>query len=136
MTLILFNAILEKISDNDTYYIEHREGTNAFRIMKDKKQAKKDNIIKVIETIDLKIKKSTNKSRISQLKGYRKELLNRYSRLGEIFVDIDNEKTETLDKVLDLDRKLASRKILKNASITHERNKLAKKYRSLGGNYD
>ena len=132
MTLILFNAILEKISDNDTYYNEHREGTNAFCITKDKKQTKKDDIIKVIETIDLKIKKSTNKSRISQLKGYRKELLNRYSSLGEIFVDIDNEKTETLDKVLDLDRKLASRKILKNASITPERNKLAKKYRSLG----
>ena len=132
MTLILFNAILEKISDNDTYYNEHRKGTNAFCITKDKKQTKKDDIIKVIETIDLKIKKSTNKSRISQLKGYRKELLNRYSSLGEIFVDIDNEKTETLDKVLDLDRKLASRKILKNASITPERNKLAKKYRSLG----
>ena len=43
------------------YYIEHREGTNAFRIKKDKKQAQKDDIIKVIENIDLKIKKSTNK---------------------------------------------------------------------------
>ena len=92
LTLILFNAILEKISDNDTYYIKHREGTNAFCITKDKKQAKKGDIIKVIETIDLKIKKSTNKSRISQLKGYRKELLNWYSSLGEILL------TQTMKK--------------------------------------
>ena len=69
--------------------------TNAFWIRKDKKQAEKDNIIKVIENIDLQIKKSTNKSRISQLKQYRKELLNRYSSLGETFVDLDDEKRET-----------------------------------------
>ena len=43
------------------YYIEHREGTNAFCIKKDTKQAQKDDIIKVIENIDLKTKKSTNK---------------------------------------------------------------------------
>ena len=29
-----FSSILEKIPDNDTYYIEHREGTNAFGIRK------------------------------------------------------------------------------------------------------
>ena len=109
----IFNAILEKIPDNDTYYVEHREGTNAFRIRKDKKQAEKDNITKVVETIDLKIKKSTNKSRISQLKQYRKELLNRNGSLGETFVDIDDQKTESLYKLLDLDRKLASDDIKK-----------------------
>ena len=37
----------------------------------------------------------------------RKELLNRYSSLGDTFVDIDDEKTETLDKLLHIDRKLA-----------------------------
>ena len=105
--------ILEKIPNNDIYYGEHREGTNAFPIRKDKKQAEKDDIIKVIETMELKMKKSTNKSRISQLKRYRKEFLNRYSSLGETFVDIDDEKTETLDKLLDLDRKLASGEIKK-----------------------
>ena len=109
----IFNAILEKIPDNDTYYVEHREGTNAFRIRKDKKQAEKDNITTVVETIDLKIKKSTNKSRISQLKQYRKELLNRNGSLGETFVDIDDQKTESLYKLLDLDRKLASDDIKK-----------------------
>ena len=103
-----FDTIIEKLPNNDTFYIEHCDGTNAFRIRKDKKQVEKDKIIKVIEDIDSKINKSTNKSRISQLKRMRKELLNRYSSLGETFVNIDDEKTETLDKLLDVDRKLAS----------------------------
>ena len=47
-----FDAILEKIPDSDTYYMEHREGTNAFRIRKDEKQVDYDKIIKLIETID------------------------------------------------------------------------------------
>ena len=72
-----FDAILEKIPDNDTYYVEHRGGTNAFRITKNEKQVEKDEIMKVSQATDPKIKKSTNKSRISQLKQMRKELLNR-----------------------------------------------------------
>ena len=51
----------------------------------------------------------------------RKELLNKYSSLGETFVDIDDEKAETLDKLLDIDRKLASREIKKNALTTREK---------------
>ena len=43
---------LKKTSDNDIYYIEHREGTNAFRIRKDEKQVDYDKIIKLIGTID------------------------------------------------------------------------------------
>ena len=58
----------------------------------------------------------------------RNELLNRYSSLGETFVDVDDKKAETLDKLLDIDRKLASGEIKKNASTTRERNKLIKKY--------
>ena len=125
-----------KIPHNDTYYVEHQEGTNAFRTRKDDKHVEKDEIIKVIKAIDSKNKKSKNKSRISQLKRMRKELLNRYSSLGETFVGIDDEKTETLDKLLNLGRKLASGEIKKTALVTRERNKLIKKYRSLGGNYD
>ena len=33
-----YDAIIEIIPDNDKYYIEHREGTNAFHIRKDEKQ--------------------------------------------------------------------------------------------------
>ena len=109
----LFDAIIEKLPNNDTYYIEHRNKTNAFSIRIDKKKVEKDEIIKVIEAIDSKIKESTNKSRISQLKQIRKELLNRYSGFGETFVDIDDKKTEALDKLLDINRKLASGEIKK-----------------------
>ena len=47
----------------------------------------------------------------------RKELLNRYSSLGETFVETDNEKPETLDKLLDIDRTSTSGEIKKNACI-------------------
>ena len=50
-----FDAILEKIADNDTYYVEHREETNAFQIRKDEKQVEKDEIIKVSQATDTKI---------------------------------------------------------------------------------
>lgn len=33
----IFNKIIEKLPDNDTYYIEHRHETNAFCERKDKK---------------------------------------------------------------------------------------------------
>ena len=33
----IFDAIIEKLPNNDTYYIKHRHGTNAFYIRKDKK---------------------------------------------------------------------------------------------------
>ena len=42
----IFDSILEKIPDkNDIYYIEHREGTNAFRLRKDPKKADKHELI-------------------------------------------------------------------------------------------
>ena len=103
-----FDAIIEKLPDSDIYYIKHRDGTNAFCIWKDEKQVEKDKIINLIEVIDSKINKSTNKSWISQLKRMRKELLNNCSSLRETFGNIDDEKTETLDKLLDIDRKLAT----------------------------
>ena len=61
--------ILETIPDkNDIYYIEDREGTNSFRIRKDSKQAKKDELKTMLEPIDRGIKRATNKSKLSQLK--------------------------------------------------------------------
>ena len=51
-----FDAIIEKLLNNGTCFIKHRNGINAFRIRKDQKKAEKDKIIKVIETIDSKIK--------------------------------------------------------------------------------
>ena len=53
----IFEAILEKIPDENKYYIEHRGGTNSFRIGHDEKQGEKDEIHKAIEEINYKIKK-------------------------------------------------------------------------------
>ena len=50
-----FDATIEKLLNNDIYFIKHRNGINAFCIRKDQKKAEKDEIIKVIETIDSKI---------------------------------------------------------------------------------
>ena len=80
---------LTKYKKNDTCYIGYREGTNAFRKRKDEKQGEKEGIIKATEAVDSKIKKSTTKSTLSQLKTYKKELLNRYNKLGENVVGID-----------------------------------------------
>ena len=48
--------------------------------------------MKIIEDIDNKIKKNTNKSRLSQLQRIRKVPLNRYSKLGKTLIDIHDEK--------------------------------------------
>ena len=134
----IFEAILEKIPDDDKYHIEHRDGRNSFRIRRDEKQGKKDNIIKATEDIDNKIKKTTNKSRLSQFKRIRKELLNRCSELGETFVDIHDKINEVLDELLDVERKLVSGELKRGelTSLRRKRNELKRKYKSLGGNYD
>ena len=62
----------------------------------------------------------------------RKELLNRYSSMGEPFVDVDDQKTEGLDKLLDIGRELGSGEFKKNTLIIRERNKLIKKIQEPG----
>ena len=94
---------------NIIFNIERMNRTNSLRIRRYEKQGKKDDVIKAIEDIDNKIKKPTNKSRVSQLKKIRKELLNHYSKPGKNFVDIHNNKKRSfrcLDEVLDVERKL------------------------------
>ena len=48
--------------------MEHREGTNAFTLRKDPQKAEKAELITMLETVDRAIKKSTSKSKLSQLK--------------------------------------------------------------------
>ena len=70
----IFASIFEKIPDkNDIYYIEHREGTNVFRLRKDPKRAEKDELITMLETVDRPIKRLTSKSKLSQLKRIKKQ---------------------------------------------------------------
>ena len=59
------------------------------------------------------MKKSTNKMRILQLKRIRNEALQSYASLGETFVNIDDKKTEILDALLSIDRKLVAGELKK-----------------------
>ena len=71
----------KKIPDkNDIYYIEHREGTNRFRLRKDPKKAKKDKLITMLETVDRAVQRSTSKSKLSQLKRIKKQLVKKYKK--------------------------------------------------------
>ena len=132
-----FDVIIEKLPDNGKYYIEHTEGTNAFRIRKDERQVEKDKLIRFIADIDKKISKATNKLRISQLKPIRNDALRKPSNLRKTFVDIDDKKTKTLDALLKIDKKIAAGEIEKSelAKARCERARLLKKYRELGGSY-
>ena len=76
----IFDALIEKILDNDKSHIEHREGANAFRIRKDEKQGEKNELIQFIENLDRKINISTNKSRILKLKQIRNEEVHFFKR--------------------------------------------------------
>ena len=83
----IFDSILEKIPDkNDIDYIEHRERTNAFRLRKDPKKAEKDELITILETADRAIKRSTSKSKLSQLERIKKQLVKKYDDLGKEFI--------------------------------------------------
>lgn len=50
--------------------LDIEKGTNAFR----KRKGEKEGIIKATEAVDSKIKKSTTKSTLSQLKTYKKRI--------------------------------------------------------------
>ena len=77
-----------------------------------------------------------NKSWVSQLKRIKNDALKKYSNLGEIFVDIFDEKMETLDALLKTDRKIAAGEIEKSELARRKQVRLLKKYRELGGSYD
>ena len=72
----IFDFILKKIPDkNDIYYIEHREGMKTFRIRKVSKQAKKDKLITMLETVERDTKRATSKSKLSHLKRIKKQFI-------------------------------------------------------------
>ena len=47
----------KKILDSDTYYVKYEEGTNVFRIRKDKNQTEKDSLNGLIEGLGKKLNK-------------------------------------------------------------------------------
>ena len=62
---------------------------NAFRIRKDPEQAEKDELITMLETVDRGIKRTTSKSKLSQLKQIKKPSIKKYELLGEEFIDYE-----------------------------------------------
>ena len=81
---------MKKIPDkNDIYYMEHREGTNAFSLRKDPKKAKKDELITMLETVDRAIKRSTSKWKLSQLKRIKKLLVKKYEDFGKELIEYE-----------------------------------------------
>ena len=74
----IFDAILEKIPNNEKYYIEYQESTNALQIRKDEDKNEKDTVIAVVDDLNKKINKTTNKSKLSQLKRTRNKHFLKY----------------------------------------------------------
>ena len=86
----MFDSILKKIPDkNNIYYIKYREGINAFRLRKDPEKAKKDKLITMLETVNRVIKRSTSKSKLSQLKWIKKQLVKKYEDFGEKLIEYE-----------------------------------------------
>ena len=68
--------MLEKLPDkNDIYYIKSGEGTNTVRLRKEPKYGGKDELITMLDTVDRAITGSTSKSKLSQLKRIKKQLV-------------------------------------------------------------
>ena len=52
-----FDATIEKLLNNDIYFIKHRNGINAFCIRKDQKKLKKTKLLKLLKLLIEKLKK-------------------------------------------------------------------------------
>ena len=59
---------------------------NAFELRKDPKKAERDELITMLETVDRAIERSTSKSKLSQLKRIKEQLVKKYEDLGEKFI--------------------------------------------------
>ena len=55
-------------ADNDRYYIEHEEGFNRFKILKDSQQKEKDRLFKLILNMEQKMSRSGSKLEKVELK--------------------------------------------------------------------
>ena len=75
----------------------HREGINAFELRKDPKKAEKNELITMLETVDRAIKRSTSKSKLSQLKRIKEQLVKKYEDLGEKFIKYEWVKKNYLE---------------------------------------
>ena len=73
---------------------------NAFRLREDPKKAEKDELITMLENADRAIKRLTNKSKLSQLKQIKRQLVKKYKDLGEELIKYEWDE-KTIQKVTD-----------------------------------
>ena len=87
----------KKIPDkNDIYYIEHREGTNRFRLRKDPQKAEKDKLITMLETADRAVQRSTIISKLSQLKRIKKQFVKNTKIWENNLLNLNDELKKTI----------------------------------------
>ena len=87
------DSLIERILDkNGIYYIEHRERRNAFRIRKDPKQGKKDELKTMLEKTDKVTKRATSNSKFSQLKWIKKQLIQNTKIWGKNLLNMNELK--------------------------------------------
>ena len=70
---------------------------NAFELRKDTKKAERDELITMLETVDRAIERSTSKSKLSQLKRIKEQLVKKYEELGEKFIKYEWVKKNYLE---------------------------------------
>ena len=70
---------------------------NAFELRKDPKKAERDELITMLETVDRAIERSTSKSKLSQLKRIKEQLVKKYEDLGEKFIKYEWVKKNYLE---------------------------------------
>ena len=84
----ILDRIIEKMPNNDKYYIEHRKRINTFRLRRDKREEEKDNLFQLICNLEKNIARSKNNTKIDQLKRSKAEAKQHYKDLSEENVEI------------------------------------------------
>ena len=78
---------MEKMPNNDKYYIVHHKETNTFCLRLGKKQEEKDDLFQLIFNLE-KIAKSKDKAEIARLKRVKAEAKQDFKDLREEYVQI------------------------------------------------
>ena len=104
----IIDRIIEKSPENDMYYIEHRGGTNSFRIRQDKKQEEEGNLFRTLTNLHKKIATSKDKAKILQLKRIRAQAKQMYEDLSEKYAEVEEEREEWLNILLKLEPKIVT----------------------------
>ena len=74
---------------NDEFYIEHREGTNYFRIRKDPRQVEKEHLMELILNTDKKLARTKNKANTAEIKDIKNRVIEYLKEFGEEYVETD-----------------------------------------------